>query len=562
MSMKKYSLKPILTLACMLVCLAASAQVKLPVVLDKVPFFITNSTNRYTSAEPLLYYITKGTEVTVYGYMWWHEETELHVELADGSMGFIPTIAVAFNKDIYYEATPTEYYRLVGVGDWIDKDGNPSLVPSFYKYKDQNGRIQKKEKDWSYYDESRKRMMHGALVNFYDKYPSLLQRSPILQDEPLMLELKDGELPLTYLGCSRTYIESILGRSLGYAGPQLADNNGYSYAFYDKVIWKVADRMDAGLIIIYDKDMRAIGMKKYPLDWTYGHERQLLYTPFAPVADIDTVGMKGFDFHGIRTVKGENSSKSFEAPSEATTPPLYDSIRIKSMYIFENLLGVRNRWVIFAILVALSWFISSVVQHIIVRLRLSCSDMCQYILHTILVIPVIVFALIYAARFRPIVMLIAWVLIICSMFPTYLKDKLNYNRCRKCHQWIEPIVVERREGRPSVVSRPNIQIGLGVLIESQGGERVWNYNTSIKIKRDVCELVKCPLCGEIMEHNRCVEEKIIGPEVLVVYDRDGKVCGRTYDTSIHNDYLKRYLNGDTDALVEYKAKRHGKFYGN
>lgn len=304
--MKKSILKAFFVLACML-CgnMVFSQTVTLPTVLDNVPFFMTDTKNEHSDDFSPVYYIPKGTNATILGRMWY--DTKVRVKLQDGSIGYMPTIAFAYHDNITFESdyglgnnVPAGKFRLVGIGKWIDEYGRPSLKPSCYKYRNlDTGNISELEGEFDAYGNTTIKV----LGDFFERYPSIDKDVWVRGHELKVFTLKNGELPLTYVGCSRSYIESKLGEPYGYIGYDLSHYQGYSYAFYQNVVYDSDTKniKNAGLIIYYDSDSIAVAVEKRPLDFQFRPDKYILYPPRRSVRQSDTLLVNFFKENAVQT---------------------------------------------------------------------------------------------------------------------------------------------------------------------------------------------------------------------------------------------------------------------
>ena len=179
-------------------------------------------------------------------------------------------------------------YRLQEYNNWILGDGKPCLMPSYYEYRNlDTGNISEFKVTYDVDGNTNLKV----LGDFFDRYPSINKDVWVRQHKLKVFTLKNGELPLTFVGCSRSYVESELGEPYGYIGYDLSHYQGYSYAFYQNVVWDSDDKhfKHAGLIVYYNTDSIAVAVEKRPLDFQYKPDKYTLYPPHRPIRQSDTL---------------------------------------------------------------------------------------------------------------------------------------------------------------------------------------------------------------------------------------------------------------------------------
>ena len=339
MSMKKYSLKPILTLACMLVCLAASAQVKLPVKTDNAPFFLHDGKIPEHVNDLAIHYVSKGTTATIFG--WSDTDSILKVMLEDGSIGYMPTIAFTFEKNLRFKDTDykPKDYRLIGIGKWKDYNDNPSLIPEYYRCLiEQYSEIRNLytsgiDADISYWHTGRSSL--PIFKSFYERYTEI--DTNLVKTHKggggTRYKLRKDEMPMNFIGCSRSCIESIIGPAYGYVGHELSPYAGYSYAFYNKVVWDIphSNMNTVGCFVFYDKNMVAVHIEKRFMWESYSDDIHRCYQPLRALKQQDTL---------ISSLLAQTPTKVDKLvcqaiPNETSvivSPPLYERWRLKILY--------------------------------------------------------------------------------------------------------------------------------------------------------------------------------------------------------------------------------------
>ena len=119
---------------CLLVTIAGlhtvvAEPVILPVKTDTAPFFFYYDELPSDSYNLTVHYVANGTKATILG--WVENGAKLKVVLEDGSIGYMPTIAFSYEKNMRFtllKHIDEKEDQLLGIGKWQDENGNPSLT--------------------------------------------------------------------------------------------------------------------------------------------------------------------------------------------------------------------------------------------------------------------------------------------------------------------------------------------------------------------------------------------------------------------------------------------------
>lgn len=587
--------KHLLSLLILLLCMSHNfiySQEKMLILIDNTPFApidkLYNENTKYNTVEKLTadwptYSLPKGLEVDVIGYDY---DAVLRVELPDGSVGYIPTVAVAFPEvafsneaDIDYSTNefnsqrvyPAGEYVLESIGKWeyMKKlDQTFSVRPQHYVFKHESGK-----RFTITHDEIS--TMGGDLKARFIKWdgPAIFDRffanHPDIEGEyelaALPFKLKDDELPTHLIGYSRSYIESVLGEPYFYVGYSVSQYNGYTFSCHTNVAWDIPDskkRDDAGLVIYYDKNQIAVYMEKSPLDYNYDETYTHLYLPSRPMAEV-VPGIAD----NIAASK-RNGKPAYRADREVhdelyTEPAGIDKYWIKLMYLFEYEFGIFNRWAIIGILfgVTLVW---SIIITLIVRYCLPFSNRTLKIIAIVLNLPVAILAILYISRFYIIIALFAGIMLVGFdiFFAGMLSEEIDENRCSKCRAWLNnPIVLHREEGRIST-SYPSLTLNTGIVVDTSSGtdyidgvKRSYsgvarNFLSTVRLSWPVIKTLKCPHCGHVWKYTSYDSEEVPGP---IIYTSDTKSTDSWKETEI----TKRQLinTGTSEVLYEEEVGR-------
>lgn len=266
--------------------------VTLPLVMD-APFMMDYDLLPEASHDLTVHMVAKGTKAEILG--WVKNETELKVVLEDGSVGYMPAIAFAFEKGAKFvkEDIEPDNYSLRSIGPWHDENGTISLRPEYYDVCSEGG-YERKLATSGYgndvhYNYDGRLNQWLLLDDFYEKHPSIDTNLVLGSPSLTAYTLKKDKLPTNFLGYSRSYIESIFGEPHSTVGPELSQFVGYSYSYYPRIRWEMdgENSDEKGLFVFYDKDMRAVHMEKRVIDTLFTKNWQWLLQPFSSNADDD-----------------------------------------------------------------------------------------------------------------------------------------------------------------------------------------------------------------------------------------------------------------------------------
>lgn len=629
-------MKHFLSLLLFLCAGVISAQETLPVVIDKAPFTLYLGVNNYddfhrdieTVARDFpIYHIKKGTKVLVLSRN--HDCTMMKVQLSDGSLGYMPTIAFIDKSDLTftlpetYKNIPKGKYTFVELGKMTQKTESYelSVAPEYYLYRGENGQkykinIGSEYTGGSVYDRitwfSYPYEADFLFAEFFKKHP-LVDQCPNIE-KVINFELKDGQLPVTFTGYSKSYIESIIGTPHSYAGAGLSQFRGYSFAYYDTVCWNTGSKRynETGIIIYYDSELRAVHMVKAPLNSCRRKKTTTLYTPFSSAHEPDQhIADK------IRLSERQDKTYTPCNPYNETYsfPERYDRIRLSSMYVIEQKIGLTPEHSFYRLgtlgilclfLILIGLILNGIAPYI------PASNLWIRIIIFTLHFPPAAFAVIYSLRFGIFTICISNIFFAAVVWGSCfaLNDRLLRNKCAKCKSWLDnPIVVKKVLASRVKVSRPELgdyskHLNTDSLdytskgVTTTGTIETRNHYTYVTLQWDITETLKCPHCGHTWKYNGIETKRVLGPICLSTYtksqdswdettittrrlidkstgevlDEDkskttNRVSSRSsnthysYDSKRYNEYLNRYLNGDERALQEYYEMFFGKYDG-
>lgn len=333
---------------CLLVTIAGlhtvvAEPVILPVKTDTAPFFFYYDELPSDSYNLTVHYVANGTKATILG--WVENGAKLKVVLEDGSIGYMPTIAFSYEKNMRFtllKHIDEEEYQLLGIGKWQDENGNPSLVPEYIRCKDvENSVISNLSLVGEYPDvtfEEEGYSPWSVFGDFYKKYPQI-DTNLVRNYTPTygtIYRLRKDEIPVRFVGYSRSYIESLIGPAFAYAGPGLSPFEGYTYAFYHKLVWDIprSNMNTVGCFVFYDKDMTVAHIEPCFMWENYSADMQRAYVPMKAKAQPDTVIRSLIAQAPVkvaRLVVGADSEEQIDS----VTPPWYDMLRLKALYSNE-----------------------------------------------------------------------------------------------------------------------------------------------------------------------------------------------------------------------------------
>lgn len=564
---------------------SAEAQKQFKLVLN-APFCIyaePTPKELISRAEPVpTCMLPKGTPVTVLGHSW--QKEFLQVTLDDGSLGYIPTLAIAFSEaQIYNKYGSSNWaqgtFRLQSIGGW------EGLQPKKLVFRHESGRIYTYAKSADYfpnlrYKEALERIHYGDFFERNGLAYYLSERD----DKVLRLRLKEEQLPLSLIGCSKSYIDELLSPAFGYAGPSVSEYKGYVYAFYENLIWPMPEirknYWGAGVIIYFNHELVAVHMEQRP--WTFD------FKPDYSTLRASTTPSEHYSpsiAEAIKQAKGRPHYRKAAPLNERYVAPKGGSgVKLKALYLFENHLGITNRWAIIGILLG-ALLVVQLVAYYLVRVFYKGSNRHIGTIGFLIVLPFTIYALIYVSRFYIIVAIIAFVLLLGVSFyaSLFLSTDSETNRCNHCRKWLEPFnyillstgVIHqkpkrglsaemiRNEVRPPFVSGDvNIKLGWGRLLSrssasgSFGGvrhhseSRAWNFRTTVKVTWPCIITLKCPYCGYTWKVQRSSETEEPGPVLYSVYsDSDARW------TETERTEWRRSSNGE---LVHSESHDHAR----
>lgn len=546
--------KSLLLLVALLVGICSAEAQKQFSLLINAPFCIYAEPHAKEITPPApvpMCMLPKGTPVTVLGHSW--QKDFVQVTLNDGSLGYIPTLAIALPEaHIYNKYGGSNWaqgtYRLQSISGW------EGLRPRKLIFRHENGKSYTFAKSEDYfpnlrYKEALERITYG---DFFERN-GIAYYMEDRDDKVLRLGLKEGQLPLSLIGCSKSYIDELLSPAFGYAGPSVSEFNGYVYAFYENLIWPMPEVKKnfwgAGVIIYFNHDLVAVYMEKMP--WTFD------FKPDYSTLRASTTPSEGYSPE-IASALAKARIKQFRYRKAAPLVEQYaapkggQAIKHKALYLFENHLGITNRWAIIGILLVVL-LVVQVVAYYLVRWFYKGSNERIGLIGFLIVLPFTLYALIYIARFHILVAIIAFFVLLGVSFyaSIFLSVGAETDRCEKCHKWLEPFnyillssvgVMHQKpkrglsaemihsEARSPIVSTDiNIKLGLGHLMSrasargTYGGvshsaeARAWNFKTTVKVTWPYRVKLRCPYCGHTWEVRLSQQTEEPGPVLYSVY---------------------------------------------
>ena len=608
---------------------AAKAQDTLQVITDYAPLVLFNKVNTsksgYQTPEELkkewhIYAVRRGTQVVALGYD--SNEALLRVKLPDGSIGYMPTVSFAlgytFNHTKEFGEYPTGQYTLIGASgmQYMNTiDQTPPVHPDSYYIQHESGAKYAIPTNGLIKVDGQLRFTgwDGASIfeGFFNQHPEI-HEIPDRDEKSVNFKLKDGELPIGYIGCSRSYIESVLGEPYSYAGPAISQFKGYTFSCHNNVAWdtSVSKGNDAsGLIIYYDENLHAIYMEKKPISWYYEDIFTKLITPANPIESIQTdIAEKIAQSEDSR---GYYYNYSAQPVQEAyAAPGMMEQLYISAIYFVENTLGIKNMWLIALVMIVLE-YILMIPAYLLKKTKGKIPSWILRILIILLTVPFTVYTIAYVSRLHFILAALAILfilgpplLIITDVFATTQKFK-----CSKCKTWHKHFIELEAKELERYFSSPEIRYDTQreVFSKRSGGysgevwvstsDRGYNYKTTINLIRRMRYSYRCPNCGhEWLQFGRATSP-LPGPicftghvstkhewketEVKKTrYKVDGTVIHeeeekkditqsssgssgiRRFDIDRYNEYVRRYQREkDIKILYDYEFEFFGKYFG-
>ena len=598
---------------------AAHAQEELTVVIDDAQLMLFSEFYTPYMYEPQysdvemqkswpMFHIPKGTKVLATEYI--YQGDILRVKLNDGSIGFMHTSSFADNSDMTINITcqfaelPAGKYQMVGKGPmkYMSVGAPFSIAPEYLRYKSlETGKIYKVDMTTIHYAYDRNRdttYTHKVFYsNFLRKHPGIKEYD---HDDSIFYKLKDNELPINYIGYSKSFIESILGPAWSYAGPGLKRYEEYTYACYRNVSYKFNNgsrKKHGGLVIYYDKDLRAVHMEKKGFTHS-GEGRTKLRTPYVigaePDPEIEEKIEKSKVQGPLKYIEAEPWQEAYSAPS------FLNGLYPRAFCIVENDMHLTRPWHIFFAL-AIGIILMGIVT-ILLSFLLPFSNKATGTFVAIANFSFTLYAIVYIWRFNfiPAVCASLVYLWITTNFVVFAPAPVRKRKCKSCKSKTknaDKIKAIRSEtislSEPSTIPGH----GNGILVnsaEASSQSKTWNRRTTIILTWDITETMKCRECGKVWEEKKYDTKEVIGPIAFykddmaitgnekairiydprtgVIYDESGKVISHMdsdtrsskhschYDFNVYVKYLQRYLGGDADALKEYENLRFGNYF--
>ena len=572
-----------------------------------------------------IHIIPSGVQVELLAYQRSNSEF-VAVRLSDGSMGYMPVLSFA---DAKIHLNNYRHHIKSSSGQEIP-DGDYSIVPmGAYKYsyfnrsyseelrvgpeklvmKSAGGRKyditgvntyeERYQDDYRYwsYDPLSRLYDYGSFESVLDSLPA-----DIYEDEAIKLCFEpEGASLDAYVGCSKTYLESIIGPVYSYAGPSVSEIPNITYALYNTVIW-LSDRgqMHKGIVVFYDKDLTVKHIEMRPFGWTRNSKTAYnapLYIPRAPIAQTSSDEINALNrYKGVMHPVQLNAQPLKE---KFSAPGAWDRFRLWAIYFYERSLGVSHPFGILGLMVLFQIIIELLIT-VWIRYGLNYgSNEWTQVRGFLLSLPLVIFNCYYLWRF-PFLFFLLGFFIICSLMyipGLILYDTIMYRRCPKCHQYARPKILSSEKGLWNLDSchKTNIRALVRSLADSAGDGRNGSYSRSYEFKyetyayvsQDMKYGVKCLSCGYEWDQDKKESRPTVRGPILVeqeVYTRThstsvtektteismhGSVIDRRTETQNHLStnnykdvyrrfdyvrylpYFRKYINGDKEALDRY-----------
>ena len=607
----------------------SKAQDTIQVVTEYAPFILFKSVNSsqsgYQTPEEVrkewhIYAVSRGTKVVAMGYDGY--DGLLRVKLPDESIGYMPTISFAlgytFNHVKEYTKYPVGQYQLIGVGAMQYMQAIDQYIPvqpdNYYIQHEDGSRYTIPTKELTHIEgELRFTGWDGpSIFEGVYKEPPNIHEIPDRDDRCVNFKLKDDELPIGYIGCSRSYIESVLGEPYSYAGAGISQYNGYTFSCHNNVAWDTSVSKDndaAGLIIYYDENLRAVHMEKKPIAWYYEDIFTRLFVPAHPVDTIQP------DI--AEKIARSESARVYYYKSQAqpvqeiyTAPGTLDRLYIGAMYFVENTLGIKNMWLIALVIIAIE-YILMIPAYLAKRAKDKIPGWILRIIILLLTVPFTIYCIVYITRLHFILAALAILfilgpplLILIEVFASTQKF-----RCKKCNTWHKKFIVLHAEELDRYFTSPEIRYDTQRQVFSKRSngysgstwvstsDRGYNYKTTVELVKRMRYRYKCPNCGHEWVENRESTRPLPGPicftghvttkhewketEVKKTrYNLDGTVIheeeesrdvtrsssgssgSRRFDTERYNQYVRRFQReNDINILYKYESEFYGNYFG-
>lgn len=601
-------------------------------------FLVTEYHTQSASQEPLFSFFTvpAGVQVELLAYDPLVSEF-VTVRLPDGSVGYMPVLSFA-DASINIEHTQRHIYLGGGKEDEVPEGDYSVVLPGVYKYVEARKALHSLPDGWfaapektvlkgkggktyslapdtyqaSYKDESgywrsvplSKLFVFGA----FDEVLRALPAKPV-DKEAVKLRYRDGKSWLnSYAGCSKSYIESVFGPPLAYAGPGVSEVPGLTYAVYDNVLWKgdlrVLGRryMEKGIVVWYDGDLVVKAIVRRPFVFaSTRHKADAIpfYGPSFPLAEpgnelLDSLVSFSTGVHPVRP-----DARPVE--EKVTRPGWFDRIKIGTMYFFERTLGLRSPWAIAGLMLLLQVLIGLLIV-VWIRYILNYGSNEWAVSRCLLLpLPVALLGVVYLWRLPFLSFLVgaALVVVVYGLPYMLLDEAIEKRRCPRCHRYVHPKVWNREEGKfhGHNYTKTSRRECMGYHDEMTGDRQAgthyhyeeYKYETVMSVYQDVSLSVVCPKCKHMWDQET-VESRpsVRGPILVEIIDtsrthsttittttttledeygnvldrkeeeeRDTHTSSETdnsrsrYDVARYRPYYDKYINGDKGALDRY-----------
>ena len=605
------------------------AQDTLQVVIEYAPFILFKNVNSsksgYQTPEEVkkewhAYAVSRGTKVVAMGYDGY--DGLLRVKLPDESIGYMPTISFAlgytFNHVKEYSKYPAGQYTLIGAGAMQYMHTMDQSIPvqpdNYYIQHESGSRYTIPTKELTHIEgQLRFGSWDGVSIfeGFYNQHPDI-HEIPDRDDRCVNFKLKDGELPIGYIGCSRSYIESVLGEPYSYAGTSISQYKGYTFSCHNNVAWDTSVSKDndaAGLIIYYDENLRAVYMEKKPIAWYFEDIFTKLFVPSHPVETIQPDIAE-------KIAQSENT-KFYYYNSQAqpvqeiyTAPHTLDRLYIGAMYFVENTLGIKNMWLIALVMIVLECILM-IPAYFLKKKKDKIPGWILRILALLLTIPFTIYPVAYVLRFHFILATLALIFIITppSMIILDVFASTQKFRCKKCKTWHKKFNLLHFEELDRYFTSPEIRFDTQRQVFSKrnsgysgstwvsSSDRGYNYKTTVDLVKIMRFRYQCPNCHHEWETTGESPRTLPGPicftghvttkhewketEVKKTrYKLDGTVIHeeeesrdvtrsssgssgtRRFDIDRYNEYVRRFQReNDINILYKYESEFYGNYFG-
>lgn len=611
-----------LTLFCLMASLAGASEVH-KTVKDSY-FFLAPSIYNPSQASKVffdVFCIPAGTETELLSRINSSIYDYVRVRLQDGSIGYLPVFAYADASVTVNEASvtlsidgnelPEGIYKVLAPSPWTYSEAiqrykqyeRLAIPANGYSLQGKKGKKYMLREDQKY-DEVRisskgnrytareqyyinRTFRFGTFQTVFDNLPV---RGPGFNFIPTFSHPEQKDLN-AFVGCSRSYLESLFGEAYAYVGPALSDIPNHTYALYQTV--------NKGIVVYYDDNLCASYIAYAPfMAYASGADPGPLFFPIRPLASPDK---RLAPLVGTPSKYVPMKTEWSPVTEVLTKPKILDRLRIAIPLFFERTMGITSPFVILflAVLFVMLWGLLVTVW--IKEIFNYGSNGWEEARYFILTIPVAILVVLYFWRYPLLFTIFAAVLILPASYVPYfrIRNAILYKRCPECHKFCEPIILHTKEGKYNAYNY--LANGQEELMETFGnsGDRgsyhdvyYVKYETTMKVCQDMTYDVQCPHCNHKWSYTRSENRPDLPGPIRIdeVHDervvtetttktvtelRDGNghlldsdeevqsgsssekyhYRGYRHDYDFFKPFFDDYVNGDKDALARYYRLR-------